>query len=252
MNDSARLRAEVARRADRDAAHHATAPRAIGRDAADMVLTLARKHVKDPSKVRFATDAEVAEAEAQPERERRARQAEILLRRLPAEYRNFEIPRTEAGYIAKKWVNAYRDGARNSVVILGPTGTGKTALACAMIRELLVDQTVPATFVTVSEFLDNLRPTANTPGLDVDMMQFKTTPVLGLDDLGLENLTEWGGEQLYRIAHHRSHNGLPVIVTSNLTGEQIKATYDRRTVERLFGGATLITVAGESRRPMPF
>lgn len=251
MNDSARLRAEVARRAGLDAARAAT-PRLVGQDATNLVLDMARRHVKDPSKIRPATDEEWAEAEAQPGRERRARQAEIMLGRLPARYRAFEIPTTEAGVIAKRWVLNYTRGNRDSLVILGPPGTGKTGLACAMLRELLVSHTVPATIVTVAEFLDALRPSARTPGLDVDMIQFKTTPILCLDDLGPEILTEWGAEQLYRLAHHRSHHGLPIIVTSNLSGRDIRARYDQRLVERLFGGATLITLAGETRRPMPF
>ena len=245
MNDSARLRRRVAGRAD-------AAPAAIGKAATDMVLDLARRHVKDPTKVRPATDAEMAEFDRQDRLEQRRRQADILLRRLPSMYRQFEIPRSVAGLVAKDWVDGYVRGERNPLVILGPTGSGKTGMACAILREMLVNHTVPATFITVPDLLEALRPSARTPGMDVDMIQFMTTPILCLDDLGQENLTEWATEQLYRLAHHRSHNGLPVIVTSNLSGDQIKQRYTQRTVERLFGGGKLITTGGESRRPMPF
>lgn len=248
MDDSERLRAEVARRAERDAAR----PRPNANNVTDLVLRLAAKHGVDPSRLRPATDEEMAAKERELHQERLAKQAEILLRRLPAQYRNADMPRTDFGLLAMQWLRDYRAGARQPLLINGPTGTGKTWVACALARMLLVEDTLPVTFITASDFLDALRPSARIPGVDPDMMQYALAPVLFLDDLGTEKLTEWSEEQLHRLAHERSHNGRPTVVTSNLTGEQIRARYDIRIVERLFGGGKLITIAGESRRPMPF
>lgn len=224
--------------------------------------------ISDPAR----GDQLLAEAEDRIRRERLARQADILLRRLPHQYRDADFPRTDFGREARAWLEEYRtwqrsrtrntppptsrrpsasppDGPR-SLAILGEAGTGKTWTACAIARALLVEDFTPVTLITVSEMLAELRPAVG--GLDVDMAQFALAPVLILDDLGMERPTDWVEEQLYRLAHDRSHNGRPTIVTSNLTGQQIRDRYDRRTVERLFGGAKLIQIAGESRRELPF
>jgi DNA replication protein DnaC len=257
MDDSERLRSEVDRRA------LARQPRRV--PVADLIQGMAEKEaarrgidpetflakINDPER----GDQLLAEAEVNLQRERLARQADILLARLPSKFRDATFPRTDFGREAKAWLDGYRIARRarqpyRPLVILGNTGAGKTWTACAIARALLAEDAVPVTVTTVADFLAALRPAV--VGMDVDMLQFTTTPVLVLDDLGMERLTEWGAEQLYRLADERSRNDRPVIVTSNMTGEQIKARYDRRTVERLFGGAMLIQISGDTRRPMPF
>lgn len=257
MDDSARLRAEVERRADARPAPrapitqviHTMATREAQRRGLDVDQFLDK--ITDPDR----GDELLRQAEYAARQERLDRQAEILLARLPALYRNAEFPKTDFGDAAREWLQHYRANRimgtpPRSLVILGATGTGKTWTACAIARALLAEDTVPCTVTTVSKLMADLRPASG--GLDVDLLQFTTTPVLVLDDLGMERPTEWVAEMLYRIAHDRSHNGRPTIVTSNLTGAQIRARYDLRTVERLFGGAKLIEIAGETRRPLPF
>jgi DNA replication protein DnaC len=259
MDDSARLRAEVDRRAAERPVRRAPVQDVIREFAArhaaqrglDVDEFLAR--VTDPE----LGDQLLQEADNRIRRERVARQVDILLRRLPSKFRDADFPRTHFGWEAKKWLDGYRAARAagkpwKSLVILGSTGTGKTWTGSAIVRALLVEDMVPSTVITVADMLEQLRPAAPGSGLDVDMLQFSSAPVLMLDDLGMERLTEWGAEQLYRLADERSRNDRPVIVTSNLTGAQIKAQYDERTVQRLFGGAQLIQIAGESRRSMPF
>jgi DNA replication protein DnaC len=199
---------------------------------------------RDWSKIPHAPDEAFDRKDEEIRQESRARRAEILLRRLPSCYREAALSSSQA----LSWVNGYLAGQRKSLVILGPTGTGKTYLAAAIARKLLVQHTVPVTYVTVADFLEAMRPGSAEP----DMALFSLIPVLILDDLGAEKMTDWGAEQLYKLAHHRSHNGMPVIVTSNLPGAAIKANYEDRTVQRLFGGADLITLSGASRRVLPF
>jgi DNA replication protein DnaC len=248
MDDSARLRAEVERRSARPI------PRA---PIQQVVEQIAVRHGVDLDKLRDTerADALLAAKELEARQDRLARQADILLARLPSKYRAATFPRTPFGAKAAEWLADYRarrvTGApARSLVILGGTGTGKTWTACAIARALLIEDTIPVTVVTVEEFLCSLRPASS--GLDVDMLQFTLAPVLVLDDLGMERLTEWGETQLHRLAHERSHNDRPMIITSNLTGPKIRERYDQRTVERLFAGAELIEIAGETLRPMPF
>lgn len=224
MKDSERLRQRLGKIASRDL------PSGFAR--------------RDWSKIPHAPDDAYERRDEEIRQEGRMRRAEILLRRLPSCYREATIASPQA----LSWMNGYLAGQRKSLVILGPTGTGKTWQAAAIARELLVSHTVPVTYVTVADFLEAMRPS----GADPDMALFSLVPVLILDDLGAEKMTDWGAEQLYKLAHHRSHNALPVIVTSNLPGAIIKTNYEERTVQRLFGGADLITLNGASRRTLPF
>lgn len=226
-------------------------PAPLGPAAADAVAELARKHMTNPDAFRPATDEEMAAKQREIDLERLHRKAEIMLGHLPTRYRAATYIAGPSGREAARWVWNYRKGERNSLVILGTVGTGKTWLAAAIARDLMINsRPVPVTFITVSDMLAALR--AARPGLDVDMAQFSLAPVLVLDDLGQENQTDWTREQMYRLAHARYHEGRPTIVTSNLTGAKIKEAYESRTVQRLFGGAQLIELAGESRRELPF
>lgn len=222
-------------------------PQPFSAVAAETQIT---KHLSGPIDPKRA-DRLLAEAEQRIQREWLDRKAEILLSRLPARYRDADYIANRGGMQAKQWTENYRSGDRSGLVILGTVGTGKTWLAASIARDLMINgKPVPVTFITVADMLAELR-TAR-PGLDVDMAQFMLAPVLVLDDLGQENTTDWTAEQLYRIAHARYHEGRPTIVTSNLTGDEIKARYESRTVQRLFGGSKKIMLVGESRRELPF
>lgn len=190
--------------------------------------------------------------EREIQREWWQRKVDIMLGRLPALYREADFPRTVWGLEAQSWLQAYRNGSRKSLVILGNVGTGKTWVSAAIARSLMInDQPVPTTLITVPDLFGQLRQSV-AHDLGVDLAQFIAAPVLILDDLGQELQSPFATDQLFRLAHARSHNGLPTVVTSNLSGDAIKERYESRTVQRLFGGATLIKIPGESLRDLPF
>lgn len=255
MDDSARLRAEIERRA----AKRATPPRA---PIDQVVADFARRQGVDPALLdmskaenRQRADQLLADKEAQLHRDRLDRQAEILVSRLPAEYQNARFPDEPWVLDVLEWLRAYRAARETgdvppTLTLMGPVGTGKTWTAAALARILLTEDSVPVTFITTQQMIDAVKPA--TGGLDVDMMQFELAPVLVLDDFGAERLTEWAIDQLYRLAHHRSHNGRPCIITTNLDGPDIRKRYNERLIERLFGGSKLVRITGDSRRRLPF
>jgi DNA replication protein DnaC len=257
MDDSARLRAEVERRA---AARVSADRRAAIKNT---ITQLAHRHGGVDPRLLDMTNADnraradrlLAEKEAQLVRDRLERQAEILVSRLPAEYQNARLPDEPWVNDVLAWLHAYRQARQTGSVpptltLMGPVGSGKTWTAAALARILLVEDSVPVTFVTTQQMIDAVKPAHS--GLDVDMVQFELAPVLVLDDFGAERLTEWAVDQLYRLAHHRSHNGRPCIITTNLDGPDIRKRYNERLIERLFGGSQLVRVTGVSRRKLPF
>ena len=75
--------------------------------------------------------------------------------------------------------------------------------------------------------------------------------LLIIDDLGAERGNEWTGERLYLIVNRRWLDGLPTIVTTNLTlgatGELL-AQIGERTYSRLAHGAVAIKMTGKDLR----
>lgn len=248
MSDSdrlnTRLETEVAKRVARR-----NPPRPFSAAAAETQIA---QHLSTKKLDMSQVDRLLAEAEERAWAEWNANRAALRTARLPALYRDADFPRTEWGLEAKRWVDAYRAGSRKGLCILGNVGTGKTWVSAAIAVALMVhDKPVPTTLITVPDLFGALRQgIAHEVG--VDLAQFITAPVLILDDLGQEMQTPFTTEQLFRLAHARSHNALPTIVTSNLTGDAIKERYESRTVQRLFGGSGLISIPGESRRDLPF
>jgi DNA replication protein DnaC len=192
-----------------------------------------------------ADDDAYDRADAEIWREWNQRKAEVMAARIPDVYRD-AVARTPE---AADWLAGYRAQSRAGLVIMGETGTGKTWEAMAIARELLVTDHVPVQVVTAPELLAALRPGGD--GLS-DIGQFQAAPVLVLDDLGTEKVTDWGAEQMLAVASYRASRGLPVIVTTNLKPAEIHARYDRRLIERLFGGSKMIVMRGQSLRPLPF
>lgn len=212
------------------------------------VLKLAHKHGVDLEKLKPATQEEMDAANAEAMREIHARQAAIRLRAIPAIYREATPDGSPEHRAAGKWLAGYRNGARRNLVILGSPGTGKTYLAAALARALLVKDVVPVTFTTSQQLVQSLRPSSEE-GDDLGMIQYKLSPVLVLDDLGAEKVTEFVIEQLTSLANERVQQARPTIITSNLEPAQIKAVYsERRLIERLFSNCDVIKLNGRTRR----
>lgn len=260
MTDSERLSTRLNAVVKGRPATRAADPAPVGPSVEVAVAALARKHMTDPSRFRPATDAELAAKDEADRRERRREISDRLMSRIPSKYRQADLKRTVEGTAARRWLQSYRDALAakergedkhpQSLVIMGPKGTGKTWMACALARQLMdPDAPIPTTYTTVSEMLEALRIPSDT---DLTRHLFMTTPVLILDDFGAENLTDWAREKLYQLSHNRDHNGLATIVTTNLEGPEIWARYESRTVERLFNGAARIDLEGESLRVLPF
>jgi DNA replication protein DnaC len=102
-------------------------------------------------------------------------------------------------------------------------GTGKTRIAAA-IGNYRIDRGEPAVFMVVPELLDHLRA-AYSPrseiGYDELFESLKNTPLLILDELGVETATPWAREKLYQLINHRYNCRLPTVITMNVEAEPV-------------------------------
>ncbi len=143
---------------------------------------------------------------------------------------NFE-PRGRVGLPARQAdsleaaFNQSQQFARNMegwLLLEGGFGSGKTHLAAA-IANFAVEVGLPSIFITVPDLLDELRFSYNSEdGFEERFEQIRQAPLLILDDFGTQNATEWAQEKLFQILNHRYINRLPLVVTTNLSLDQIE------------------------------
>lgn len=155
-------------------------------------------------------------------------------------------------YSLTKTFTEKKDGTKQTIVIHGKTGVGKTYLTeCALENAISNDiYTIYTTAFKMNEdFLQyHIAKFEDKQGI---LTPYLTSDLLIIDDLGSENkLKNVTSEYLYLILDTRTRNGLKTIVTTNLTPEQIQDKYDDRVFSRLFNKqiGILLSMPGEDLR----
>lgn len=136
------------------------------------------------------------------------------------------------------------------LLLQGHYGCGKTHLAAA-VANFVVDIGIPALFLTVPDLLDSLRFSYNNPesSFEERFEDIRRCPLLIMDDFGTENATPWAQEKLFQILNYRYINNLPLLITTNLSLNQLEGRMRSRLQD-----PELVTrvhiLAPDYRRPM--
>ena len=149
--------------------------------------------------------------------------------------------------IAVRWLT--QPGAKPWLFLSGNVGTGKTTLMKAIARTL-TDYTYTARMFKASDFpalfLNNVEQT------ELQLMQGNWCRVLLLDDIGVEptEIKEYGNviRPFVKIVEERYNRQLPLVVSTNLSGQEMRDTYGERTIDRIKEMATAIKYQGKSFR----
>ena len=158
---------------------------------------------------------------------------------------------TETIRWAKNYVaNWKKVRAENLGLLLwGDVGTGKS-FAAACIANALLEQATPVLMTNFSKILNQMG-TMYTEERYQYIASFNHYPLLIIDDLGIERSTEYAKEQVYAVIDERYKANLPLIITTNLTINEIRnpeSVADARIYSRVLEMCTPIHVGGGDRR----
>lgn len=135
------------------------------------------------------------------------------------------------------------------VLFYGPTGTGKTHLALA-IANSMIDQHGIFSF-----FLPTVRIPRNDSEEVARMTDPNEVPVLVLDDVGAEKLTDRALECLYEIVEGRLFRGAHIVATTNFKPDDLRNRLNRagdgygdRLLGRFKEACEFVAVGGRDRR----
>lgn len=118
---------------------------------------------------------------------------------------------------------------RKGFYLYGDFGVGKSFLIGAIANELAALQ-IQSVVVYVPEFLRELKNAIGTPQLEEKFDFVKKAPVLMLDDLGAEQLSEWTRDEILgSILHYRMAEQLPTFITSNLDYSGLEVFFTQTT-----------------------
>ena len=153
--------------------------------------------------------------------------------------------------MAKNYVKNWRRVKAENLGLLfwGDVGTGKS-YAAACIANALLEMRVPVLMTNFSKMLNQMGGLYSEERFSY-ISSLSGFSLLIIDDLGIERSTDYAKEQVYSIIDERYKSGLPVIVTTNLTIEDLRCPMqlaDARIYSRILEMCTPVHVAGSDRR----
>ena len=163
------------------------------------------------------------------------------------EHDNGRNPQTEtARFYVESWETMQTENI--GYLFWGGVGTGKSYLA-ACIANALMEKEVAVCMTNFATILNDLA--ASFESRNEYISRVCSYPLLILDDFGMERGTEYGLEQVYNVIDSRYRSRKPLIVTTNLTLEELQHPEDTahaRIYDRLLEMCSPLCFTGENLR----
>ena len=134
------------------------------------------------------------------------------------------------------------------LLLFGSVGTGKTYLAASVANEL-ISKGIPCLVTNFARIANEVQGMFEGKQQYYDSLN--SFPLLVIDDLSAERKTEFMQEIVFNVIDARYRANLPIIVTTNLTREELmnpaNITY-QRIFSRLFEMCVPLEITGKDRR----
>ena len=160
---------------------------------------------------------------------------------------NGRNPQTE---LARRYVEHWEDMRADNIGCLfwGGVGTGKSYLA-GCIANALMEKEISVHMTNFALILNDLA--ASFENRNEYISRLCRYPLLILDDFGMERGTEYGLEQVFNVIDSRYRSGKPLIVTTNLTLDDLRNPEDTahsRIYDRLLSMCVPVRFTGDNFR----
>lgn len=139
--------------------------------------------------------------------------------------------------VCKRFLGDFPEQAKigRSLVMTGAPGTGKTHLACAVLRGVIETYGVPARFVTVSDMLRQIKETYRRDSEVSErevIERFSEVGLLVVDELGVQIGSEHEKLLLFEVLNARYQELMPTILISNLSADDLEEFLGHRVMDR--------------------
>jgi DNA replication protein DnaC len=173
------------------------------------------------------------------------------------------VRKTGGGRTEREWAKGAYEASRSFVAevlqgdnprglfVSGGVGLGKTFLLSAICNSL-IEGGVPTLYTVFSDLISDIKRSfgADERGMTESalMEAARGVRVLILDDLGAEQVTEFVQSRLFDIVNYRRNHDLPLVVSSNLSINEIGSMYGLRISSRLTEMCNPISLYGQDIR----
>ena len=136
-----------------------------------------------------------------------------------------------------------------SLLLLGPTGTGKTHLSLAIAKQV-TEQGYSVIYGSIQPLLRKLEGEHFGRAEGDSEAQLIGCDLLILDDLGMEFDSPFNRVCLYNVLNARLLEGKPTIISTNLSHTAIKERYGDQIASRITGGFEPLLCVGDDIRQL--
>ena len=159
--------------------------------------------------------------------------------------RNAKLSDAMQNYV-KNFTDFRKDG--KGLLLHGTVGTGKTYFS-ACIANALIDEGYTVLMTNFARLTNQIQGMFEGKQQFIDSLNRYS--LLIIDDLGAERKSEFMQEMVFNIIDSRYRSGLPFIITTNLTTDEIKKPQEigySRIYDRILERCFPVEVSGASRR----